>query len=166
MGAPVGRRRLFRRPYPAARLRVQWHARHSSMLSGITSRRPALRPTTKRYGASCGGSRFCFSVSNRRDRDYDFPRARTGPRGSRALDQAHRAADLWSILTDEALAYDAEGGEVDRASLVRDLGQKHGLRFGDRPDLRAAQTRLSEAADDAIADIKDNIGGARLSRGS
>jgi hypothetical protein len=95
--------------------------------------------------------------------DYDH-RARERGRTILAPDQTGRAADLWSILTDEALSYDAVGGEVDRAALVRDLGQKHDLRFGDRADLRLVHARLSEAADHAIADIKDSIGGARLSR--
>ena len=95
--------------------------------------------------------------------DYDH-RARERGRTVLAPDQTSRAADLWSILTDEALSYDAVGGEVDRPALIRDLAQKHGLRFGDRPDLRLVHARLSEAADHAIADIKDSIGGARLSR--
>jgi hypothetical protein len=95
--------------------------------------------------------------------DYDH-RARGRSRAVLAPDQAHRAADLWSILTDEALACDAAGGEVNRPALIRNLEQKHGLRFGQRPDLRAVHARLSEAADHALADIRDNIGGARLSR--
>jgi hypothetical protein len=95
--------------------------------------------------------------------DYDH-RARERGRAVLALDQASRAADLWSILTDEALSAAAAGGEVHRPALVRDLEQRHGLRFTDRPDLRAVHARLREAADHALADVKDNIGGARLSR--
>lgn len=95
--------------------------------------------------------------------DYDH-RACEQARILLAADQAGRAADLWSVLTDKALAYDATGGEIDRPALVRTLNEKHGLRFGDRPDLRPVHRRLAEAADDALADIKDNIGGARLSR--
>ena len=102
--------------------------------------------------------------SNHRDWDYDF-RAREQGRALLALDQAHRAVDLWAVLTDAALACDAAGGEMDRPSLVRDLEQIHGLRLGDRPDLRAAHARLSEASDDALADIKDDLSGGRLSRG-
>jgi hypothetical protein len=95
--------------------------------------------------------------------DYDH-RARERAQTILAQDQTSRAADLWSILTDEALLYDAVGGEVDYPALSRDLEQKHGLRFSDRPDLHLVHTRLSDAADDALADIKDSIGGARLSR--
>lgn len=95
--------------------------------------------------------------------DYD-QRARERGRTVLAPDQAGRAADLWSILTDEALSCDAAGGEIYRPALVRDLEQRHGLRSTDRPDLRAVNARLREAADHALADIKDNIGGARLSR--
>jgi hypothetical protein len=95
--------------------------------------------------------------------DYDH-RARERGRAVLAPDQANRAADLWSILTDEALAHDATGGEVNWQSLADTLAQKHGLRFGARPDLRAVHARLSESAEHALADIRDNIGGARLSR--
>jgi hypothetical protein len=95
--------------------------------------------------------------------DYDH-RAREQARTVLARDQASRAADLWSILTDEALAIDATGGETNRANLIGNLGQKHGFLFGERPDLRPLLRRLVEAADHALADINDNIGGARLSR--
>jgi hypothetical protein len=95
--------------------------------------------------------------------DYDY-RARERGRAILAPDQASRAADLWSILTDEALAHDAAGGEVNRPSLADTLAQKHGLHFGRRPDLRVVHARLSESAEHALADIRDNIGGARLSR--
>jgi hypothetical protein len=95
--------------------------------------------------------------------DYEY-RARERGRAVLASDQENRAADLWAILTDEALACDAAGGEVSRTSLANTLAQKHGLRFGERPDLRAVHARLSESAEDTLADIKDNVGGARLSR--
>jgi hypothetical protein len=95
--------------------------------------------------------------------DYDH-RARERARSVLAPDQAARAANLWSILTDYALACDAAGGEVDRPALIRNLEQEHGFRFADRSDLRVVHARLSEAADHALADIKDNIGGAQLSR--
>lgn len=95
--------------------------------------------------------------------DYDH-RAREQGRGCLALDQAGRSADLWSVLMDAALKCDAAGGEMDRAALVRELEQTHGFRFGDRPDLRDVHARLSEASDDALADIKDDVSGARLSR--
>jgi hypothetical protein len=95
--------------------------------------------------------------------DYDH-RARERCRAVLAPDQAAQAASLWSALTDEALSYDAVGGAVGRPALAGLLGEKYGLRFGDRPDLKPVHTRLSEAAEQALADIKDSVGGARLSR--
>ena len=69
------------------------------------------------------------------------------------------------MLTDEALACDAAGGEIDRPTLVAQTSDKNmDCGLADRPDLRPVHARLSEAADHALADIKDNIGGARLSR--
>ena len=95
--------------------------------------------------------------------DYDH-RAQERGRAVLAPDHASRAADLWSVLAGEALACDAAGGEIDRPTLVRNLEQTHGFSFADRPDLRPVHARLTEAADHALADIRDNIGGARLSR--
>ena len=95
--------------------------------------------------------------------DYDH-RAREQGRALLAPGQAARAAELWSILIDEALACDAAGGEVDRTTLADSLAQKYGLQIGPRPDLHAMHARISEAAEHALADIRDNIGGARLSR--
>jgi hypothetical protein len=71
----------------------------------------------------------------------DDHRGREQGRGMLALEQASRATDLWPILADEALACDAAGGEVDRPTLIRNLEQTHGFRFGDRPDLRAIHRR-------------------------
>ena len=65
----------------------------------------------------------------RRDRTTIIARGNEAGRFLRRIRRG-RAADLWSILTDEALSYDAAGGEVDRPALVRNLEQKHGLRFG------------------------------------
>jgi hypothetical protein len=73
--------------------------------------------------------------------DYDY-RARERSRAILEPDQANRAADLWSVLTDEALACDAVGGAVNRATLAQSLGQRHGLQFEPRADLRAVHARL------------------------
>ena len=95
--------------------------------------------------------------------DYEH---RARERGSALLGpgEAIRAAELWSVPIDEALACDAAGGEVDRPTLVENLARKYGLQFGPRPDLHAVHARLSQEAAHALADIRDNIGGARLSR--
>lgn len=95
--------------------------------------------------------------------DYDH-RSRERSLGVLAPDQTERAADLWSVLITESLTRDAAGGDVDRRSLVGVLSETHGFRISDRPDLRAAHSRLTESANNALADIKDHIGGARLSR--
>jgi hypothetical protein len=95
--------------------------------------------------------------------DYDH-RARERARTVLAPDQADRAADLWSVLADVALARAAAGGDLDHSTLARELGQIHGFRVGQSPDLRVALVRLAESSCDALADIKDSIGGVRLSR--
>jgi hypothetical protein len=95
--------------------------------------------------------------------DYDH-RAREQGRALLALKQVALAADLWSALADAALACDAAGGGMDRPELIRILQETHGFSFGDRPDLREVHARLSEASADALADIKDDVSGARLSR--
>jgi hypothetical protein len=94
---------------------------------------------------------------------YDH-QAREQARSVLASEEAGRAADLWSVLSDEALERDSAGGTVDRTALVQKLEQTHGFRFGRRPDIRPVHARLSQAAGDALADIRDNIGGARLAR--
>ena len=95
--------------------------------------------------------------------DYDH-RARERARLTLATEDAGRAADLWSVLSDEALVCDASGGAVDRPALVQKLTQTHGFRLGQRPDLRQFHARLAQAVEDALADIRGSIGSARLSR--
>jgi hypothetical protein len=95
--------------------------------------------------------------------DYDY-RAREQARLTLAPEDAGRAGDLWSVLSDEALACDAAGGALDRNVLVQKLMQTYGFRLGRRPDLRPVYARLAQAAEDALADIRDSIRGARLSR--
>jgi hypothetical protein len=90
--------------------------------------------------------------------------ARERARGILAGDQAARSPDLWSVLQAKALECDAVGGSTDRLALVRDLEQTHGFCFSDCPDLRMTKARLAENTQHALADIKDHIGGARLSR--
>jgi hypothetical protein len=51
-----------------------------------------------------------------------------------------------------------------RLDVVTPLMQQHGLRFVQRADLRPVEARLSEAASQALAEIKDQVGGVRLAR--
>jgi hypothetical protein len=95
--------------------------------------------------------------------DYEH-RARERARFSLAPDQADRATALWPILIDHVGACARAGGSRDRPTIVQVLGTEHGLKFERRADLRPVGTRLAEAADDALAEIKDNVGGVRLSR--
>jgi hypothetical protein len=95
--------------------------------------------------------------------EYDH-RARERARLTLAPEDASRAADLWSVLSDEALVCDASGGAVDRPALVQKLTQTHGFRLGQRPDLRQFHARLAQAAEDVLADVRGSIGSARLSR--
>lgn len=60
--------------------------------------------------------------------NYDH-RAREQARLTLAPEDAGRAADLWSVLSDEALACDVAGGAVDRPALVQKLTQTYGFRL-------------------------------------
>lgn len=95
--------------------------------------------------------------------DYEM-RAKERARAVLAPEQGARAAELWSTLIDKALSLDSAGGETDRISLIRDLEQSKGFAFGERYDLRVPIRKMAESSRDALADIKDDIGGARLSR--
>ena len=134
----------------------------SSRLSAIISRHPARLPTTRRSGAFCGGFSFFRSIS-KPGLGLRSPRARTGPFGARA-GRSGRAADLWSVLSDEALACDAAGGAVDRPTLVQELEQTHKFRLGQRPDIRPVYARLSASGGRCAGRHSRQIGGARLSR--
>lgn len=95
--------------------------------------------------------------------DYEH-RARELAASALAPDHRARAADFWRVLTDEALARDAAGGEADRADLIEVLSREHGFGFVDRSDLRLPILRLNEAAADALAGIREHVAGVRLSR--
>ena len=79
-------------------------------------------------------------------------------------DQAERAPDLWPVLIDHAGACARAGGALDRPALVTPLEKEHGFRFDQRADLRSVDARLAEAAEHALGDIKDEVGGVRLAR--
>jgi hypothetical protein len=95
--------------------------------------------------------------------DYDH-RARERCRLALAPEQASRAADLWPLLIDEAGAYARSGGVVERPAIIERLSRAHGFSFGDRADLRSVSARLAEAAELAIDEIKDDVGGVKLPR--
>jgi energy-coupling factor transporter ATP-binding protein EcfA2 len=95
--------------------------------------------------------------------DYEY-RARERARFVLSTDQSNRAAELWPILIDHAGACARAGGARARPDVVTPLEQQHELRFGQRADLRAVDNRLSEAADSALEEIKDQVGGVRLAR--
>jgi hypothetical protein len=81
-----------------------------------------------------------------------------------AADSANRAADLWPVLIDQAGACARAGGALDHAALVNPLETQHGFRFEQRADLRPVDAWLSEAAESALEEIKDQVGGIRLAR--
>jgi hypothetical protein len=95
--------------------------------------------------------------------DYEH-RARERTRLALATDQANRAADLWPVLIDQAGACARAAGALDRPALVTPLETQHGFRFDLRADLRPVDARLSEVANRALEDIKDQVGGVRLAR--
>ncbi|MDB5616722.1 MAG: hypothetical protein JWQ24_960 [Tardiphaga sp.] len=78
--------------------------------------------------------------------------------------QAERAADLWPVLIHHAGVSARAGGALDRPSLATSLNTQHGYQFDQRADLRAVDNRLAEAAEHALAEIKDQVGGVRLAR--
>lgn len=95
--------------------------------------------------------------------DYEH-RARERARFVLIADQANRASELWPILIDHAGACARAGGSRARPDVVTPLEQQFGFRFEQRTDLRAVDDRLAEAAGSALDDIKDRVGGVRLTR--
>ena len=90
--------------------------------------------------------------------DYEH-RARERARLALTTDQASRAADLWAVLIDRAGACARAGGALDRRAAVTPLYTQHGFYFDQRADLRPVDARLSEAANRALEEIKDQVGG-------
>lgn len=75
-----------------------------------------------------------------------------------------RAADLWSALIEKALSYDADGGDLDRAELVRWLREERGIGVRDGRDLAAARRRFVDHSRAALDAIDDTIAGVTLDR--
>jgi len=95
--------------------------------------------------------------------DYEH-RARERARLALITDQADRAAGLWPILIHQAGVCARAGGALDRPALVTPLEQQYGFRFDQRADLRSVDARLAEAAEHALNEISDEVGGVRLAR--
>lgn len=79
-------------------------------------------------------------------------------RAVRALhpDDASRAGELWTVLTELAIKTAASGGDCTRDGLLEDLRQKSFRHAADRHNL-SARTALAEASRNALADIGDRV---------
>jgi hypothetical protein len=95
--------------------------------------------------------------------DYDH-RAREHLRWILTPDQADRANDLWPVLTDLVGASTRAAGAMDRATIVATLEQQHGIRFITHPYVRPVYERLTEAAEQALGEIDETVGGVQLAR--
>lgn len=95
--------------------------------------------------------------------DYDH-RAREHLRWILAPDQADRANDLWPVLVDLVGASTRAAGAMDGATVVTRLEQQHGVRFTAHPYVRSVYERLTEAAEQALDEIDESVGGVRLAR--
>src|SRR4029077_11096155 len=86
-------------------------------------------------------------------------------RAARALniDDAIHASSLWTILVESALAAAASGGDRTRAALVEELRPRP-FRLAGEQRHTSARARVAEAAENALADISDAIGGSTLMR--
>jgi hypothetical protein len=86
-------------------------------------------------------------------------------RAVRALhpDDASRADELWTVLTELAIRIAAAGGDRVRDGVIADLQQKNFRLAGDRHTF-SARMALAEASRNAVADIGDRVSGAMLTR--
>ncbi|UUO65526.1 hypothetical protein DCM83_10120 [Bradyrhizobium betae] len=95
--------------------------------------------------------------------DYEH-RARENLRWILGPDQADRANGLWQVLIDLVGASARAAGAMDRATVVTTLEQQHGVRFTVHPYVRPVYERLTEAAELALDEIDETVGGVRLGR--
>ncbi len=77
-------------------------------------------------------------------------------------DDLSRAGELWAFLTELTMNIAASGGDRTRDSLRQDLQQTFRL-AGDQYTF-SARIALAEASRNALADIVDQVGGAKLTR--
>lgn len=95
--------------------------------------------------------------------DYDH-RAREHLRWILAPDEVDRANYLWPILIDHVGASARAAGTTDRATIVTVLEQQHEFHFTAHAYLRPVYERLAEAAEQALDEIDETVGGVRLAR--
>ncbi|HZR89779.1 MAG TPA: AAA family ATPase [Bradyrhizobium sp.] len=95
--------------------------------------------------------------------DYEH-RARENFRWILSPDQADRANDLWPVLIDHVGACARSAGATNRAAIVTLLQQQHGVRLTPHAYLRPVYERLAEAAEQALDEIDESVGGVRLAR--
>jgi hypothetical protein len=86
-------------------------------------------------------------------------------RSVRALlpDDASRANELWTVLTELTIKIAASGGDRTHDGVTQDLQQKTLRLAGDRHTF-SARMALAEASRNALADISDRVSGAMLTR--
>ena len=102
---------------------------------------------------------------------YDFTapcsaeESRARDRAALALhpDDAAHAATVWTELVELALRVAAAGGDRTRAALLKDFRGRPFQLAGERRHT-SARRRLTEASENALADIDDTVGGAVLLR--
>ncbi|OGA67699.1 MAG: hypothetical protein A3G81_11200 [Betaproteobacteria bacterium RIFCSPLOWO2_12_FULL_65_14] len=78
-----------------------------------------------------------------------------------ATNSSDQAGTLWSILVERSLQIAAAGGDRSRASLVAEL---QGLPLAGQRRYAASRAVISEASENAIADISTQVGGVVLGR--
>ncbi|MGY8666159.1 hypothetical protein Q3C01_27935 [Bradyrhizobium sp. UFLA05-109] len=95
--------------------------------------------------------------------DYEH-RARENLRWMLSADQTDRVNDLWPVLIDYVGASARAAGTTDRPAIATLLEQQHGVRLTPHAYLRPVYERLAEAAEHALDEIDEAVGGVRLAR--
>lgn len=93
----------------------------------------------------------------------DAALARERAVGALHPEEMGRAGELWSWMVETALSIAARAGERTRTALLADVGTTGFRLAGDRRT-QAARAALAEASAFAMAQISDEVAGARLAR--
>lgn len=80
--------------------------------------------------------------------------------------ERNRHHELWSALVEKALSYDADGGEITRAELVKCLTHERGLNVVAGRGMALARQRFAAHSAATLAAIDDRIAGIALDRSS